>query len=73
MKYKSIQVLAAYSADQVEDSQCVEVRECDTVKEAKDHAKYCLTEAWQRNAETSEPLGYARVVADGEIVAEYSR
>jgi hypothetical protein len=40
----------------------------DTLKEAKAHARYYLSPAYTRKSETSTPLGYARVLVDGEVV-----
>lgn len=73
MRYQQIKVLAARTQELADDGQWEVERECDTVKEAKDYAKYCLTDAHMQSAEASEPLAYAQVVADGEVLADFWR
>lgn len=69
-KYTNIRVLVARSMQAVDDCQCDDVRECDTVKEAKDFARYALTDAYQQSGEFSEPMNYSRVMIkeDGKDV-----
>jgi hypothetical protein len=64
MKYSNIRVLVARSMEAVDDGQCDDVRDCDTIKEAKEFARYSLTAAYQASNEFSEPMNYARVMAD---------
>jgi hypothetical protein len=72
-KYKNIRVLVARSQDAVRNQSCDDVRECDTIKEAKHFARYSLTEAYQQSHETSELMNYAAVMAeeDGRDVCVY--
>lgn len=67
---KKIEVHAASSQQAVLDHQCDEVRECDTIKEAKEHAKYCLTPRFAK-ANECQPMRYAQVVVDGECAYDY--
>lgn len=77
MKYTNIRVLIARSVRAVDCHQCDDVRECDTVKEAKDFARYALTPAYQQSGEFSEPMNYSRIVADEDgrqiCIADYFR
>lgn len=77
MKYSNIRVLVGRSVKAVDDGQCDDVKECDTIKEAKEFARHSLTEAYQRSGEFSEPMNYARVAADEDgqriCVADYFR
>jgi hypothetical protein len=68
--YSNIRVLVARSQSAVQDGQCDDVRECDTIAEAKKFARYSLTPAYQQSAGMSAPMNYARVVAD-EAGREY--
>lgn len=63
MKYSNIRVLVARSMQAVDGGQCDDVRECDTIREAKEFARYSLTLAYQQSCEMSEPMNYARVMA----------
>lgn len=62
-KYTNIRVLVARSMQAVDDCQCDDVLECDTVKQAKDFARYALTDAYQQSGELSAPMNYSRVMA----------
>jgi hypothetical protein len=73
MKYQSIEVRAAHSQEAVLNHQCDLVSEMDTIAEAKRRARYYLTDEHQALVESSEPMRYAQVVADGEIIADYFR
>lgn len=66
MKYTNIRVLVARSVRAVDDGQCDDVRPCDTIKEAKAFARYALDRksAYQSSNEMTEPMNYARVMAD---------
>lgn len=66
MKYRNIRVLVARSISAIEDPRgaCDDVRECDTVKDAKVFARHALTNAYQTSGEFSEPMNVARVMAD---------
>lgn len=68
-KYTNIRVLVARSVADLENS-CDDIRECETVAEAKKFARYSLTEAYRLSGEFSEPMNAARVMADedGESV-----
>ncbi len=79
MKYTNIRVLVARSIEAIEDPRgaCDDVRECDTVKEAKEFARYSLTPAYMDSNEMSEPQNVARVMADEDgrevCLADYWR
>ncbi len=63
MKYNYIEVRAARTQQDVLNCQCDEIRQCDTIKEAKEYAKYVLTNDFQKVNEMSEPLQYAAIYA----------
>lgn len=73
MRYKTIEVRAARTQEAVLDHQCDVVHTFDTVKEAKARARQYLTDDYQQLSEASEPLTYAQVVADGEVLYDYFR
>ena len=73
MKTKTISVEAATSQQRVEDAQCDYSYKHDTVAEAKRDARRVLTDDYQRSVEASEPLWYARVMVDGDCVADFFR
>lgn len=62
-KYSNIRVLVARSQEAARNS-CDDVRECDTVAEAKKFARHSLTLEYQASGEFSEPMNYAAVMAD---------
>lgn len=70
---KTIFVLAGESQEDVLNGQCSVSHECDTVKEARDRAKYVLTDAFQQSCEMARPLGYSQVVVNGECRYDYFR
>ncbi len=43
----------------------------DTLKEAKEKAKYYLTEDYRRSSEASDRLGYSQVLKDGKCIYDY--
>jgi len=67
----------ARSLRAIDASQCDEVRDCDTIREAKEYAQRVLTDEHQRLCEYSEPMNVAIVKAfDGTAnvcLAEYIR
>lgn len=67
-----LRVLVARSQEAFRNG-CDDVRECDTVKEAKAFARYSLTEAYQKSGEFSEPMNCARVMRGDECLEEYWR
>ena len=70
-KEKTILVLAAPSLEDLEEKGAdVEDRWCETVAEAKRRARYLTGEQSYRLSE-GHFLGYARVLVDGECVADY--
>jgi hypothetical protein len=72
MANKQITVLAALSQDALElRGADVEDTGLETVASAKQRARYVLTEEYRRITEASERLGYAQVVVNGEVVADY--
>jgi hypothetical protein len=71
--YSKIEVEAAHTQEAVESCQCVVAETADTIAEAKRRAKYVLTDDFRRSAELSSPLGYSRIMADGECVYDYFR
>lgn len=68
-------VLAASTQRDVEDGQCDVERSFDSLKPAKEYARYCLTEEARVSAEASETLGYSAVYdtkgGDRVCVADY--
>jgi hypothetical protein len=66
MKYSNIRVLAAQTVEQVENGQCDEVRNCDTVKEAKLFARYVMDpkSGYLASNEFSKPMACCRVMAE---------
>ncbi len=75
MKKENIRVLVGRTQDAVNsrDNQCDDVREFDTIKEAKDFAKYALTDAYQQSGEMSQPMGYSAVMRGDECLYDYFR
>ena len=63
-KYTNIRVLVGRSIESVENGQCDDVRNCDTVREAKSFVRYAFTVDYQKSGEFSERMNYARIVAD---------
>jgi hypothetical protein len=69
---KAIEVQAARSQESLEWSGADHWMDgFETVAEAKAKAKHYLTEEYRRVSESSERLGYARVMVDGVCVADY--
>lgn len=68
MPAKSIRVLAALTQSALDSDGAAVESSWETVGEAKRRARYYTSTAYARMAELSEPLGYARVVVDGECV-----
>lgn len=68
---KEIKVLAADSQDEMERRGAEIEFSFDTVKEAKERAKYYLTEEYRRVSESSRRLGYAQVLVNGTCVADF--
>jgi hypothetical protein len=69
---KQITVLAARSLDELEAKGAdVEDVHIETVAAAKQRAKYLLTEEFRLTSESSERLGYSRVLVNGQNVADY--
>ena len=66
---RRIVVLAAVSQDQLEHDGCDVEQECQTLAEAKNRAKYYLTEEYMQSAESTTMLGYSQVRVNG--VCEY--
>ncbi len=66
-KSKFYRVEAGHTREQVEERQCDVVFNYDALKEAKSRAKYFLSDDYQRVAEMSEPLAYARILLNGEL------
>jgi hypothetical protein len=70
---KTITVLAAPSLDSFDQFGPAMEWEMETVKTAKERAKYLLTDTYQHTAEMSQPFGYAQVCVNGECVADFFR
>jgi hypothetical protein len=68
---KTITVKAARTQDAVLNGQCDVVESFDTLKEARKHAQYYVSEAFRVSSEASERLGYSAVFVDGECVNDY--
>jgi hypothetical protein len=71
MKQRQITVLAAESQDMLESHGASVEQLFDTIGEAKKRAKYYLTEDYMNVCESSTKLGYARVLVNGDCVADY--
>jgi hypothetical protein len=71
---KSIIVAAAHTQEQVEAGQCDIWDDFnDTIAQARDRARYYLTDEYQRSAEMSSPLTYSQVIVDGEVHSDFFR
>jgi hypothetical protein len=68
---KTITVQAAANLDSLDNDGAAIVMEFDTVKDARKHAQYYTSEAFRVASESSERLGYARVLVNGECVNDY--
>lgn len=68
MSAKSIRVLAATTQGALETDGALVESNCETIAEAKSRARYYTTADYARAAELSSPIGYARVVVNGECV-----
>lgn len=68
---KTITVKAARTQTDVDNGQCDVVLTFDTLKEARKHAQYYVSEAFRVSSEASERLGYSAVYVDGECVSDY--
>lgn len=68
MTAKSIRVLAATTQDDLDADGALVESDCETLAEAKRRARYYTTADYARMAELSAPIGYARVVVNGECV-----
>jgi hypothetical protein len=44
---------------------------CQSIKEAKNRAKYLLTVEYQNVIEASQPLGYSQVLVNGECLYDF--
>jgi hypothetical protein len=72
MKEQSIKVIAAESQEKFEfDGIEDHSQYCDTIKEAKERAKYFLTEEYRRVSETTIRLTYAQVLVNGKCRYDY--
>jgi hypothetical protein len=65
---KTILVLAAPSQAVLDNDGASVESKADTLKEAKQRARYYLTADYAKTTEMAEPFGYARVLVDGENV-----
>lgn len=70
---KEIEVRAATTQQRVLDGKCDLVQSFDRISDAKERAKYYLTDEYQRVTEAPEPLVYAQVIVGDECVADYFR
>ena len=69
---KTITVLAAVNQRSLETNGAdVEQTQCETVKEAKERAKYYLTEDFMRASESAVRLGYSQVLVDGKVLHDF--
>lgn len=71
MANKVIKVLAAISQESLENKGADVEMEFDTVKEAKANAMYYTSEAYRVVSESSERLGYSKVLVDGVCVFDH--
>ena len=74
MNTKTITVLAASTQRDVLEKNCdVEYTHFETLKEARERAKYILTDDHMRHIESSVPMNYSQVILNGECVSDYFR
>lgn len=71
MSHKIIKVLAARSQEQLENDGADVEQEFDTLKDARERAKYYLSETFRLTSEASERLGYSQVLVNDECVNDY--
>ena len=73
MREKKIEVRAATTQTAVLDHQCDIVQDCETIKEAKERAKYYVSGDYEKylGADAGEPMRYAQVVVDDEVHTDY--
>lgn len=68
---KTIVVRACRNAEDHEHGWDTEETHIETLKEAKQRAKYFLTEEYRNACEASEIMMYSQVVVNGEVVFDY--
>lgn len=66
-----IEIRAARTQTEVLDHQCEIVESADTIKEAKERAKYLMTPLFQAMGEMSEPIRYVQIWVDGECHSDF--
>lgn len=75
MKEKKILLLAAKNESDVIDRQCDIVYEYDSIKEAKERAKYYVSGDYEKylgaDADGLEPIRDARIEVNGDVHSEY--
>lgn len=67
MKNKLILVIAAVSQERLESDGCDVEHECETIAQAKERARYYLTEEYMHSCESTTMLGYAQVRVNGHV------
>jgi len=73
-KSKVIRVLTFQThADFEQRRGCVTDFDYDTIKDAKHHAKLALTDDYARSNEMSNPLEYAQVTVNDEVIYDFFR
>jgi hypothetical protein len=70
-RIKQITVRACRNVDSYERGWDVEQEHMLTMAEAKQKAKYYLTDAFMNACEASERLGYSQVLVNGEVMYDY--
>jgi hypothetical protein len=70
MKAKTIKVLAAGSVEDLQSNGPKIEEDRDTIADAKNRARYLITEEFAKTAECAT-MGYAQVVVNGECVADF--
>lgn len=70
---KKIEIRAATTQGAVLDCQCDIIYEVDTIKEAKERAKYYVSGRHEKylGADAGEPMRYAQVTVNGECHSEF--
>lgn len=70
---KKIEVRAGNDQTCVLDGQCDIIFEVDTIKEAKERAKYYVSGDYEKylGADAGEPMRYSQVTVDGEFHSDY--
>lgn len=72
---KKIVVAGYYSVEDRDNGRGADVFDeyCDTIAEAKERARYMLTDDCSKSCEMSRPLTYSQVLVNGECHSDFFR